>query len=74
MALIETFRVGQAIRYKPGNGTYGYEDALEADGRVQGIVLGHTPTRVRVQLELRTPAIRRSVTRSVDAASLIAQP
>ncbi len=62
-----TYAIGQAIRYKPGFGTYGYEDALGADGRVPGLVIGHSRTRVRVKLTLD---LGRTIERCVDAASL----
>ena len=59
---IAPFRVGQAVRYRPGFGTYGYEDALEADGKIPGVVVGFTRTRVRVELALRGRGrLRRSV-------------
>lgn len=66
---VTTFAVGQAVRYKPGTGTYGYEDALaeSTDGRIAGVVVGHSPTRVRVALVLERG---RTVTRSVEASSL----
>jgi len=64
-----TFQIGQAVRYKPGFGTYGYEDALASspDGRIAGVVIGHSPTRVQVRL---TIDLGRIVTRAVDARSL----
>ncbi len=66
------FTIGQAVRYKPGYGTYGYEDALEADGRVPGVVLGYSKAgRVRVELTLRKRG-GCTIQRGVDAASLIA--
>lgn len=68
-----SLHVGQAIRYKPGTGTYGYEDALEDDGRLPGIVIGFSRTRVRVELTLAKRG-RSKVTRCVDAASLIVPP
>jgi hypothetical protein len=61
------FAVGDKVRYKPGIGTYGYEDALEADGRVPGVVIGHSTTRVRVRLTLDKG---RAWNRAVDTASL----
>lgn len=76
------FTIGQHVRYKPGSGTYGYEDAIEADGRIGGIVMGFTPrrkdtgvARVRVQLCLFHCVDGRRgaghfVMRAVDAASL----
>lgn len=48
----EKFPIGQAIRYRPGQGTYGYEDCVEADGMLPGIVRGHSMTRIRVELRL----------------------
>lgn len=60
--------IGDAVRYKPGGGTYGYEDLLEADGRIPAEVIGFSRTRVR----LRFKAGRvRDTTRCVDAASLV---
>lgn len=44
------FAVDQRVRYKPGTGTYGYEDYLDADGRIPAVVIGHSPTRVRIRL------------------------
>lgn len=46
------FTKGQSIRFRPGKGTYGYEDSMGEDGRVPGVVDGFTPKRVRVELEL----------------------
>lgn len=65
-----TFHVGQSVRYQPGFGTYGYEDCLEVDGRLPGVVIGHTPTRVRVELTL-TKRYSIKVRRTVNADSLI---
>ncbi len=65
-----TFPIGQAVRYKPGFGTYGYEDCLEADGRVPAVVVGYTNTRVRLELTLALRGGSR-VRTSVNAASLI---
>ena len=62
--------VGARIRYKPGVGVYGFEDCLEADGRVAGVVLGHVATRVRIELTLTKRGGSR-VRRAVNAASLI---
>lgn len=67
------FPVGQRIRYKPGFGVYGFEDLVEADGRLPGIVRGHTHTRIQVELTLGL--LRgRVVKRAVNAASLIVAP
>ena len=65
-----SFVVGDLVRYTPA--TYGYEDALDPDGCVPGVVLGYTP-RGRVQVEL-TLAQRggSKVRRAVDAGSLTA--
>lgn len=59
--------VGDCVRYRPGAGTYGYEDALGPDGRVPGVVVGFTPTRIRVRLTLD---LGREIIRAVDAESL----
>ncbi len=64
------FTVGQLVRYKPGYGTYGYEDSLEADGRIPGTVTGFTATRVRVTLRLLVAGRRISKSATVDASSL----
>lgn len=62
------FERGQRVRFRPGKGTYGYEDCLEADGRLGALVVGHTTTRVRIEL---TGNHRRWHDRvAVDAASL----
>lgn len=64
----EKFTVGQLVRYKPGFGTYGYEDCLESDGQLSAVVVGHTPTRIRIEL---TGGHRLKAKRvAVDAASL----
>lgn len=65
--MIAEFKLRQRVRYKPGVGTYGYEDAIGSDGCVPGVVVGHSRTRVRVRLTLD---LGRIVTRAVDAASL----
>ena len=64
------FPVGQQVRYLPGQGTYGFEDCLESDGRVPGEVMGHTPTRVQVMLTL-TKRGGSKVKRAVNAEQLI---
>lgn len=62
-----TFKIGDRVRYKPGVGTYNYEDVLEADGRVPGEVVGFTKSgRVRVSMRNNGGPL----TRGVDAASL----
>lgn len=63
------FPIGQAIRYKPGYGTYGYEDALEADGRLPGVVVGYSETRVRVELTLKN-RYNAKILRCVNVESL----
>jgi hypothetical protein len=64
-----SFTVGQPVRYRPGYGTYGYEQVIEADGRIPAKVIGLTPSRVRIQFKLTEFG---SVKRAVDAASLVA--
>jgi hypothetical protein len=59
---------GQRVRYTPGIGTYGYEDVLENDGAVSGVVIGFTRTRVRFRI-LTQGRLLNSV-RSVNALSL----
>lgn len=66
------FAPQQRVRYRPGNGTYGYESAIEDDGRIPAMVVGVTPTRVRVEFTLNEYGVRRRITRAVDAASLVA--
>lgn len=71
------FAVDERVRYKPGCGTYGYEDILGPDGRLAGVVVGHTRTRVRVRLTLDFSRIGGRVQhkeRCVDAASLVLEP
>jgi len=66
------FVVGQRVRYRPGKGTYGYEPAVEPDGRVSAAVIGMTPTRVRIRFNCPVaPGLPpRWIERAVDAASL----
>jgi hypothetical protein len=68
------FPVGAAVRYKPGYGVYGFEDCVEADGRLPGKVLGYTDTRVQLELSLAKRAPGLTVRRSVNAAQLILEP
>lgn len=68
---MKSFTVGQRVRYKPGQGTYGYEDALGSDGRLPGVVIGHSATRVRVRLQLGGTRQGSLITRCVDARSLL---
>ena len=66
------FSIGQRVRYKPGYGTYGYEDLVESDGRIPAMVLGfgkpqrHGP-RVKIEFFRNKTALRRAV----DAGNLI---
>lgn len=62
----QAFQVLQSVRYKPGGGTYGYEDGVEQDGRIPAVVIGHSPTRVRIKFACGG----RVIVRCVDAASL----
>ena len=62
------FTLGQSVRYRPGSGTYGYEDSLQPDGRVPGEVIGFSRARVRVRLTLE---FGRQVERCVDGDSLV---
>ena len=66
----QDFEMHARVRYLPGTGTYGYEDAHrdETDGRVPAQVVGHTPKRVRIRFNNQFGNL---VTRAVDAASLI---
>lgn len=61
------FQYGQQVRYKPGYGTYGYEEVIEADGRIPAEVIGRTKTRVRIKFKLTEFG---TTSRAVDAASL----
>lgn len=58
------FSVDQRVRYKPGQGTYGYEHLVEDDGRIPAVVVGHSATRVRIRF------LQWDRVRCVDAASL----
>jgi hypothetical protein len=69
----KTFPIGAAVRYKPGFGVYGFEDCLEADGRLPGVVLGYTHTRIRLELTL-TQRRGQTVRRSVNVESVIGAP
>jgi len=66
----EEFPIGAVVRYRPGPGVYGFEDCLEADGRLPGVVRGHTETRVKVTLTL-TKRRGATVRRAVNAVQLI---
>lgn len=76
--MTSAFAVGQAVRYKPGSGTYGYEDLVQGDGRIPATVRGFGPPR-RGNRAARGPLVkieflrgRLPLRRAVDAASLIA--
>lgn len=60
--------IGDTVRYKPGVGTYGYEDLLEQDGRIAATVIGFSRTRVRIQFTAKGRLY--NTTHAVDAASL----
>jgi hypothetical protein len=47
------FAIGSRVRYKPGKRTQGYEHLVEADGRVPVIVVGHSRSGVRVQVDVQ---------------------
>lgn len=65
------FDIGDEVRYKPGKGTYGYEHLLEADGRVSAKVVGHTNTRVVIEIHKAIGGGNRiNSRRVVDASSL----
>lgn len=71
------FTIGDHVRYKPGSGTYGYEDLLQADGRIPATVRGLGPPRTGNRAD-RGPLVKidfvrghTALHRSVDAASLI---
>lgn len=74
MSHIDDFPIGTKVRYKPGFGTYGpvaNAAAKSPDGRVGGVVRGHTEMRVQCTVD---PALLKFVKRSwitVDARSLI---
>ncbi len=73
-----TFAIGQAVRYKPGVGTYGYEDLVQADGCIPETVTGfgqpQTGARAdrgaRVKIEFFRG--RLPIRRAVDATTLSA--
>jgi hypothetical protein len=63
-----TFTIGQTVRYRPGVGTYGYEDVpRDSSGRILATVVGHTRTRVRIEFRMLEFGFTK---RAVDAASL----
>lgn len=63
----QDFPIGMPVRYRPAAGTYGYELAIEGDGRVPGVVAGYTPKRVLVRLTMGEFGHR---LRAVDAVNL----
>lgn len=64
-------KVGDQVRYKPGVGTYGYEESLGDDGRIPGVITGFTPTRVQVDLTVLRGGVAGVQHATVDAASLV---
>lgn len=62
--------IGTLVRYKPGDGVYGYEDLIEADGRIPAIVMGHSPTRTRIRFQPTRGRVHVLIERSVDVSSL----
>lgn len=68
------FPIGAAVLYRPGFGVYGYEDCVDANGRLSGVVLGYTDTRIRLELSLAKRGPGLTVRRSVNAASLTLEP
>ena len=71
MAMPQDLPIATPVRYRPGQGTYGYEDALEAGGCLSGVVIGHTATRVRVRVTFRVgPRTGQTYERAVDRRSL----
>jgi hypothetical protein len=64
--------INDRVRYKPGVGTYGYEESIGPDGRIPGRVVGFTAMRVRVELQLQLGGCPRTKVAVVDAASLVA--
>ena len=69
--LTAPFSIGDAVRYKPGTGTYGYEESLEDDGRLPAKVIGFTDTRVRIAMSLKMAGNPTTKDRAVDAESLV---
>lgn len=69
--LLLTFAVGDKVRYRPGVGTYGYEDLAGADGRVPAVVTGRSPSTVRLLIETMPGYFRKA---SVDPRSLTKEP
>jgi hypothetical protein len=65
------FKVGDAARYKPGSGTYSYEESVEADGRVPGVVIGFTKTRIRLRLTMTMGGQKSQRDRAVDVESVL---
>ncbi len=65
------FPLGSHVRYKPGYVNYPWVDSLEEDGRLLGTVVGHTPTRVRVRLQVRIAGRVNSRDAAVDVESLV---
>lgn len=71
----DSVNVGDRVRYKPGTGTYGYEESVQADGRVPGYVLeilkpGGNGLRARVRLTLKMAGRTQQRDRVVAVTSL----
>lgn len=64
------FSIGDHVRYKPGAGVYGYEDVVEPDGRIPALVIGYSPTKVRIEFRAIKGASA-VVIRSVAESSLL---
>lgn len=65
------FSIDDRVLYQPGEGTYGYEDAPKAEGRVRGIVIGFSAQRVRCRFDLGQGRV---VTRAVAPDNLRPDP
>ena len=64
------FPIGAKVRWKPGFGVYGYEDCLEADGRLSGVVRGHSNARISCAFVL-TRRGGQTINRGVNVESLV---
>jgi hypothetical protein len=65
MLIHSEFAVGDRVRYRPVAG-HSYQDAI-VDGRVPGVVIGYTETRVQVRLVFRNG---RTITRAIYPKNL----
>lgn len=66
----ENFTVDQRVKFRPGNKTSGYAEDVGEDGTIAATVIGHSPTKVRIEFEIDNGVVRRRVKRSVWAKSL----